>query len=235
MVTADRPLTDYDYQWVLLDPEKVGVPRPAAPPLLEVRELEHHPLVHTSSTEPLVQVLGRRVRDLAVYWHAGWPDAIGASRARAGTVERLAHAAELLPAEYGLAVLDAWRPLALQRRIFDAAYADPTLPAGFVSEPSADPTTPPPHLTGGTVDVTLTWRGHALALGTPFDDFTDEAHLAAYEQRPGLVRDLRRLLTAAMVGAGFVAYELEWWHYEYGTRRWAAHREAAPLYGAAHR
>lgn len=151
--------------------------------------------------------------------------------------------AEALPDRFGLAVLDAWRPLELQHDIYDSAYADPDLPPGFVSLPSADPSTPPPHLTGGTVDVTLTLDGHALRLGTEFDDFTDRARADALEpelRRHPTVgeprwaeRELRRILYWAMRSAGFVVIDCEWWHFEYGTRRWAALTGNAPLYGPA--
>ena len=116
---------------------------------------------------------------------------------------------------------------------YAAAYADPSLPEGFVSPPSADPGTPPPHLTGGCLDVTLTWLGRALVLGSGFDDFTEEARAGAYEAVPGRVRQLRRLLYWAMRVEGFVVMDCEWWHYEVGTRRWAAITGNTPLYGAA--
>ncbi|WP_281370752.1 M15 family metallopeptidase, partial [Nocardioides stalactiti] len=103
---------------------------------------------------------------------------------------------------------------------------------GFVSAPSADPATPPPHLTGGTVDITLAFDGSPLALGTDFDEFVPAAHADALEHEPGLARDLRRLLWSAMTGAGFVVLTQEWWHFESGTRRWAAVTGGKPRYGA---
>jgi D-alanyl-D-alanine dipeptidase len=70
-----------------------------------------------------------------------------------------------------------------------------------------------------------------LALGTGFDDFTTAAHADSYEHSPGLVRDLRRMLYNRMRAAGFVVIACEWWHFEYGTRRWAALCGREPLYG----
>lgn len=151
---------------------------------------------------------------------------------RAEVARRLAGVAAGLPEPFGLAVLDGWRPLELQRQIYHAAYQDRTLPPGFVSEPSTDPQTPP-HLTGGAVDVTLTYRRRPLALGTLFDAFTPQAASAAFETTPGVVRELRRLLTVRMLGAGFTGYQQEWWHFECGTRRWAAVRGERPRYGPA--
>ena len=184
--------------------------------------------------EGLVPVtLGPGVIDLAAYAVAGIPGAPAQSWARLEVVRRLADAAESLPEGYGLAVFDAWRPIEVQQALFEAAYRDPALPPGFVTPPSTDPSTPPPHLTGGTVDVTLTFANQPLALGTAFDDFTPSAHADAFENRPGPVQQHRRLLFHAMSRAGFVVIACEWWHYEFGTRRWAAMTGRLPLYPAA--
>jgi D-alanyl-D-alanine dipeptidase len=98
--------------------------------------------------------------------------------------------------------------------------------AGYVSDPE-HPDLMPPHTTGGAVDITLSFRGSPLALGTPFDSFSDRAHLWALEsahQTPedALARGLRRMLAAALVAEGFAPYPLEWWHWSYGEQRWAA-------------
>jgi zinc D-Ala-D-Ala dipeptidase len=234
-----RPLSSFDYRGFLRDPDQLDVPvNFVVSPLPELREpktMPAAPVPAPGDGEPLVQIVDRRVRVLSTYWHVGWEQAIPGALVRSGVAERLSAAAAALPEQFGLAVFDAWRPLPLQAEIFQAAYADPTLPPGFVSEPSGDPSLPPPHLTGGTVDVTLTWNSHPLALGSSFDDFTDEAHTAAYESIPGRVRQLRRLLFWAMYDQGFSVVDCEWWHFEYGTRRWAALRGTQVLYGAATR
>ena len=46
-------------------------------------------------------------------------------------------------------------------------------------------------------------------------------------------RDLRRWLYWSMTEAGFVVLNCEWWHFEYGTRRWGAIRGNDPLFGPA--
>lgn len=227
------PLSSYDYAWAAAPPSREAVAGVCAAPLPELAEPTDQPPVVVDCGEPLVRIAHRRVRVLDVYWHAGWPDAVPGAWAREGTVARLCAAAESLPARFGLAVFDAWRPLELQRAIYQAAYRDEALPAGFVSEPSADPATPPPHLTGGAVDVTLTFDSVPLALGTAFDDFTARAHADALEAEPGESRDLRRLLYWTMAAAGFVVIDCEWWHFEHGTRRWAALTGGNPKYGPA--
>lgn len=205
---------------------------PAQAPLPAMLDPEYPP-VSEPSDDPLVALQHRRIRVLSNYWHAGWDAALPTTWFRAGALDRLAFVADHLPDRLGLAIFDAWRPLALQAELYDAAYHEPGLPPGFVAEPIADPRTPPPHLTGGTVDLTLTLDGTPLALGTGFDDFTPEAYTESLEQVPGASRELRRLLYRGMRDAGFVVLHCEWWHFEYGTRRWAAITGNRPLYGPA--
>jgi D-alanyl-D-alanine dipeptidase len=192
-----------------------------------------YPDVIAPDDECLVAVEHRRIRVLSNYWHAGWEAALPSTWLRAEALDRLGHVADALPERLGLAVFDAWRPLDLQAELYAAAYDEPGLPEGYVAEPIAEPRTPPPHLTGGTVDLTLTLDGTPLALGTGFDDFTARAGANSLEPEPGESRELRRLLYHSMRGAGFVVLQCEWWHFEFGTRRWAAITGNTPRYGPA--
>ncbi len=197
--------------------------------------LEHAHGLPTRQDEPLVALAGDRITLLNSYLRAGWQQAVARQWLRARTLDRLRTAAEALPDEFGFAVFDGWRPLALQQELFDASE-DPGVDAEIwtmVAPPSPNPATPPPHLTGGTVDLTLTWRGQPLALGTDFDDTTPQAELSAYEHTPGPEHALRRLLFHTVRSAGFVALKEEWWHYEYGTRLWSAITGAPTMYGPA--
>lgn len=207
----------------------------ALAPLPEVVEtdLPGLPALPSLQGESLAPVVTDRVADLAAYRAAGWAGAPIRSAARTEVVARLSQAAEALPAGFGLAVFDAWRSLDLQRRLFHQAYDNTDLEPGFVSLPSEDPAEPPPHLTGGTVDLTLTWQGSALALGSYFDQFDESAHMDSLEFSPSPERELRRLLAQVMLDAGFAPYASEWWHWEYGTRRWAAWTGREALYRAA--
>jgi zinc D-Ala-D-Ala dipeptidase len=214
-------------------PTDVGVEAEAYEPLPALVEPPNKPLVEGPRAEPLVPVEHRGIRVLGNYWHAGWEHAVPGAWLRAGAMERLATVADSLPSRFGLAVFDAWRPLALQSVLYAAAYTDPTLPPGFVSYPDTNPATPPPHLTGGTVDLSLTFDGTPLALGTGFDDFTDAARSDSLEATPGPDRELRRMLFWRMRDVDFALLDCEWWHFEFGTRRWAAIRGMTPIYGPA--
>lgn len=189
--------------------------------------------VTEASNEPLVPVHHRRIRVLSSYFHAGWAEARPGAWLRAEAAARLGAVADSLPDRWGLAVFDAYRPLALQRELWHAAYDDPGLPEGYVADPVPDPAMPPPHLTGGTVDLSLTLDGMPLALGTIFDDFRDLAASESLEGVPGPDRELRRMLYWSMHAQGFVLLHCEWWHFEFGTRRWAAITGNPARYGAA--
>ena len=186
--------------------------------------------------EPLVPVdaIGGRVRDDPQYHQWGLPGALPRSWVREGVAGRLARAAAGLPHALTLVVWDGYRPLATQRAIYDA-YLDelsaihPDWPADaleraaarYVTPPSRDPTAPPPHLTGGAVDLTLgDGDGRPLDLGTHFDAFVPEAGARALEDVPGRARELRRILFWAMAEQGFTAYAEEWWHFDLGDQFW---------------
>lgn len=255
------------FDWCGTDPIRVGppvpemqyppmpyppMPYPPIPELLDAATDDSRlpPAVDPpGDQEPLLPIEVRRIRIIGAYWHTGWPFARPGAFLRQAALHRLAGAAAALPDGFGLAVWDAWRDTRLQERLHEAAYADVSLPPGFVSPPSLDPTRPAPHSTGGTVDLTLTWHHVPLVLGTQFDAFVPAAHARAlesddefnadhiskseYPHNDGvrLARDLRRMLRSVMVSAGFVQLNCEWWHFEYGTRLWAAVTGREPLYG----
>jgi len=185
------------------------------------------------SSQPLVPVVHRRIRTLSNYWHSGWDNAVATTLLREEVLRRLCRAVEGLAPRWGFAVFDAWRPLELQQELYTNAYSDPDLPPGFLAEPSIDPATPPPHLTGGAVDLTLTLDGTAMALGSGFDDITTRAHAAHLEPTPSPAREARRMLYHHMHNAGFIIFEGEWWHFEYGTIRWSAITGKPAMYGPA--
>jgi D-alanyl-D-alanine dipeptidase len=110
----------------------------------------------------------------------------GPFRLRRGVIERLLQAQASLRQERGdwrLAIFDAWRPLAVQRFMVRHAFVQECRRRGlhpdltgagqreveelvgrFWAPPSVDPATPPPHSTGGAVDLTLADReGRPLA------------------------------------------------------------------------
>ena len=226
------------YDWAIRDPAELGIETaswasalPAVTPGTDYEDLPDAPV---EVEHDLVPIADPRIRVLGAYFHEGWPFAVAGAWLRPAALYRLAAAARSLPADFGLAIWDAWRDPRLQAALHDRVYRDSSLAPGFVAYPDPDPRRCPPHASGGTVDLTLTYRKVPLSLGTRFDAFVPDAAASALEpDGPVLDRDLRRLLAHVMSGAGFVQHPQEWWHWEYGTRYWAAVTGEPVLFGHA--
>lgn len=108
---------------------------------------------------------------------------------------------------YGLLVYDAYRPLSVQKLMWsilpDERYV-------------ADPAKGSRHNRGAAVDITLcSLDGVPLDMGTPYDDFSEKAHVGAEGLREE-ARAHRAILHEIMTKAGFDVLPTEWWHYDLG-------------------
>lgn len=224
-----------DYSSFSQRPMASGVTLDGEPPAIELRVPSTEPVATYDNGEELVDA-GRDLLCLGCYHVMGWPGTSPTTYLRLGIVTRLLEIQMELPDGFGLAIFDGWRSIDTVRALY-AHYYGPgsTLEPGYLAEPDDDVT--PPHLTGGAVDLTLTWQGVPLELGSPFDEFTPRSHLLALERtdltpEQQLDRDLRRLLHTVMTDGGFAPYADEWWHYSLGDEAWAHHANArATLYG----
>lgn len=124
--------------------------------------------------------------------------------ARTGTAEKLAAASEDLKKKgYRIKVWDAYRPVSAQERLFEV-YPDPS----FVAEPNPNFS----HQKGVTFDLTICdLEGNELPMQTEFDNFTSDAFRSA--PRSAIHDKNYHILNDAMIKAGFVGYENEWWDY----------------------
>jgi D-alanyl-D-alanine dipeptidase len=233
VVRQERAEPAPDYSGLTVDPMDLPIELPDLPPIDPPADSSADlPDVDPSSPRVPVELVDHpRIVDLDAYERAGWGAARTGCVLRAPVIRRLVAAVESMPDDFGLAIFDGFRTIALQEELYDHYYATGTLRPGFINEPSRDPLRPAPHQTGGAVDLTLTWRGLPLRLGTDFDDMTDDAHPCAFEHAPGPIRSLRRLLHHTLTAHDFEAHHLEWWHFEYGTRAWAHARHCAALFG----
>jgi D-alanyl-D-alanine dipeptidase len=118
-----------------------------------------------------------------------------------------------------LLVLDALRPQRVQQQLWDA------LAGTGLQMYLADPARGSIHSYGMALDATLTdAAGQELDMGTGFDDLTALSHPAleagflAAGQLTAQQLANRRLLRAALCGAGFVGIPTEWWHFDCGAR-----------------
>ena len=179
----------------------------------------------------------------------GFKNAVKGCYLRKTVYELLLKAQANLPKGYRLRIWDAWRPLALQKELYEVYRQDlistfklSTLPKNeqdniiskYIAIPSENPDLPPAHTTGGAVDLTLIdENGNELDMGTGFDDFSDKAatdYFEGCEFNGSEVRKNRQILKSAMEGAGFTNLPSEWWHYDYGNENWAKYSKNKAIY-----
>ncbi|MEV0599591.1 nitrilase-related carbon-nitrogen hydrolase [Streptomyces sp. NPDC050315] len=193
-------------------------PAVAAVPVMECGE----PLLDVRTAAPELRISGTR------------QDAPGAfAQLRTGVVERLLRAQKALPDGLRLQLVEGYRPPALQRRYFEEYAAElrtahPEWPPARIRDAASRYVSPPeiaPHSAGGAVDVQLvTADGAEVDMGSPVNASPEESAGACYTHAPGLTAEARahrRVLSAALEGAGLVNYPTEWWHWSYGDRYWA--------------
>jgi zinc D-Ala-D-Ala dipeptidase len=228
-------------QW-LVDPGQLGLRAEDLPPGQPIRVPDHQAdrareIPSVDEGEPLISA-ETELPVLRVYEELPFRTAPREVRLRAGLVERLVAARESLSGPFSLVLIDGWRSLEFQQELLDYYSRTHDSLDGYVSDPG-DERLVPPHVTGGAVDLTLTYDGRPLALGTDFDAFEDEAAVDWFEDPrrsggPGteLTRRLRRHLASALVGQGLAPLAEEWWHWSFGDQRWAVFQgETQTRYG----
>lgn len=208
-------------------------------PILTTRYTE--PIEFLDNGEPLVEVTANthpKIFVQSIYYQQGIPESLANIYIRQTVLERLKRVAESLPEHIALLLYDGYRPFALQQNLFQLIQEqirtnEPHLTAEqlfqktltYVAFPSKERTASAPHLTGGAVDLTLmTIDGKVLPMGTAFDEVSEKSATAYFENNEENkdAQNNRRLLFHSMLAQGFSNYEEEWWHFEYGTKAWAA-------------
>lgn len=150
--------------------------------------------------------------------------------------ERLRLASTYLPDGYSFLILDAYRPFKLQEELYYTYYEkivkefnlnslskdkkDEVI-SKYVSIPIKDRLHAPLHTTGGAIDLTLLYNGKTVNMGAEFDEFTKRSNTNYYEGKNELLNNNRKILYNAMIKAGFVNLESEFWHFDYGDSNWA--------------
>lgn len=182
------------------------------------------------------------------YWHRA-PGSIPELYVREGILARLHKVNELLfVLDYELFLFDAYRPVEVQTYFHDywvPKYLRKKFPEwteekiagevgnywskGAPSVAKINPLAPPPHATGGVVDLTLRSlrTGEQLFMGSMFDEvspisfadhFEHEGARRTLTMSEDLARTNRRILYAVMTEAGFAVNPNEWWHFGYGDK-----------------
>ncbi|PKL48772.1 MAG: hypothetical protein CVV42_08180 [Candidatus Riflebacteria bacterium HGW-Riflebacteria-2] len=121
--------------------------------------------------------------------------------------QALASAAELLRAQgYRLKILDAYRPLSVQCKLWEK---NPD--RNFVAHPS----TGSRHNRGASVDLTLiTLDGAEVDMPSLYDEFGAKAGAFQKGLSPAVAVNLQ-VLQKAMQDSGFKLLASEWWHFDH--------------------
>jgi zinc D-Ala-D-Ala dipeptidase len=180
---------------------------------------------------------------------------------RSGVILRLEQAQDCLQRlqpGWRLQIFDAYRPVAVQAFMVDYTLAEVLHDRGWQSDqitpeqhqealnqvhqfwaiPNLNPLTPPPHSTGGAVDLTLIdASGQPVDMGGAIDELSPRSHpehyvglAAADAQR---YDTHRQLLNYCMTQAGFERHYHEWWHFSHGDQLWAWLRHRRDLESGA--
>ncbi len=141
-------------------------------------------------------------------------------------------------------IFDAYRPVAVQQFMVDYTFNQvvqqvaPSHPSAVQCQaiweqvyqiwavPSTNPHTPPPHSTGGAVDVTLVdSSGQTVDMGSAIDEMSARSHPDHFANSTDALKQQyhthRQTLWNIMRQSGFQRHPGEWWHFCMGDQMWA--------------
>ena len=195
------------------------------------------------------------------YFHLGAPykDKTSIWKLREEVVNRLVKVNDYLISKnsFYLLIYDSWRPLEVQEFMFKRAFLlecekldiDASLKnmksypsilkkvEKFWAYPSFDSRCPPPHSTGGALDVCLSDKeGNLVEMGSMVDQMDETSNPDFYaniKNQEAIIWDSRRnLLKEIMTKFGFAQHPNEWWHFSYGDQLWAwKNKKENAIYG----
>ncbi len=165
--------------------------------------------------------------------------------ARKTIAQLLQRAQSYLPEDYRLLVIDAYRSMTVQRKLFNRFFRATKRSYPYWSDEKiaresnkwvSNPDMLVLHPTGGAVDITVAGPdGKELEMSIEEEDEFNVAQQKKFsptyaKNLPLNIRRNRNILIKAMEKAGFVNYPLEWWHWDYGDSYWAAVKKTHAIY-----
>ena len=130
--------------------------------------------------------------------------------------KKLVKAQQLLKqkdSRYSIIIYDAARPQSIQKKMYETVKGTPN--QKYVANPSRGGH----HNYGVAADVSITFDGKPVDMGTPFDSFDEMSHITNelfYVNSKKMTREAynnRKLLRSVMRQAGFTTIRNEWWHF----------------------
>lgn len=210
------------------------MPRSFGEPLTKLRVVpiaENH--------EPLLdpRTLSKRLHFAAK--HPKFEGMLRTPRVRKRVAEMLAQAADAMPPGIDLKIIEGFRPLHQQKWMYEQLrseyarqhpeWSKATLNriTNTMSAPPGDKC-PPPHSTGGAVDLCPfdTKTGEFLDMVSP-GDWDEKTAPTDYAKLSEAALANRKLFIDTLTKTGLTNYAGEWWHWSYGDSGWAL-RVSAP-------
>jgi len=152
---------------------------------------------------------------------------------RASVARMLDEATRNLPKGIHLAIVEGWRAPLIQERMYQGACDRVRKQFPHYSEVQVrrvantytaplNKKVPPPHSTGGAVDVFLVDdAGNFLNHTHPLDRHDMKGFAFASRYISEYAKRLRRILADALLPTGLTNYPSEYWHWSYGDQGWA--------------
>lgn len=203
----------------------------AAPEVLAIPIVENH--------DPLIDI--KDSDELFIGPSPEIPNNTDYTKMRHEVYQRLLAAQQLLPTHLRFCLYEGYRSLSLQKKLFDERYSQlQQLHSHWSQEQLFNETiklispvvnfdgsaNSPPHTTGAAIDVYLVDKeGQPVDMGIhPKDWMSDTDVELSPTHTPRVSHEAaqyRRIMSHALLLAGFVNYPTEYWHWSYGDRYWA--------------
>lgn len=175
------------------------------------------------------------------------------TKIRKTVYEKLKQAQALLPKGLYFRIYEGYRSLALQKMLFDNRFEKiqkqhPDWSCNQIFTETTKLVSPvinqdgskniPPHSTGGAIDIYLVdAQGKAVDMGIHPKDWTKDDDGSFSLTGSTIIspeaQKNRKIMSDALSAVGFVNYPTEYWHWSYGDRYWAYHKnQAYAIYGS---
>lgn len=201
--------------------------------------------------EPLIDLI--HTNDLRYGPSPEIPNNTDYTKMRKTVYEKLIQAQQLLPDNLRFCLYEAYRSINLQQFLFDERYKKVKAANAGWSESAlfletikmVSPVTNldgtrniPAHSTGGAIDIyLLDEHGVTVDMGIhPKDWMDDQEGVLSATASTAISKEAqhyRKIMSDVLSQVGFVNYPTEFWHWSYGDRYWAYHKQQPyAIYGS---
>lgn len=166
------------------------------------------------------------------------------TKLRKTVYDKLCKAQADLSTGWAFRVYEGFRSINVQQRLFDEEYSrvkirNPSMNHADCFRETTRLISPvknldgsmniPPHNTGAAVDVEIiNTNGELIDMGMAIKDWVmvdPDLCLTKCATLGAIAQQNRHSLLQVMEAHGFVNYPMEWWHFSYGDRYWAYHKQ----------